>query len=559
MNFFWRNSHVSRAQVLADIDSVLTAIRMCVASNKDSLTQEDVSSFMNEYASLPVVRSNKGATHDTLLQALDDCKELKLKIERACSRPQDIMIRGPESPTATTSEADTDSTLAPSTKLVDPNPTATSFDPSAQVLADIDSVLGAILKYCADNMDSFTQEERLSFMNEHCSLSGVQFNEGATLNTLLQALGNCKKLKLRIETAYSRHLIIRGTVSPAATTGMGGCYLLSPSLKTGCHESTDTDLTLAPSTKVVDPNPTITTVDPRAQVLTDIDSVTEAILEYFTDNWDSLTQEQRLSFEDECFSLSDVRLNEGMTHSALTKVLDDRKGLKLRIETACTKHQVDDIKRTLVCRAETTTGIGRKSADTDSTLAPSTKLVDSDLTITSFDPSPPYKASERPISVQSNLTSTNGSHLGPSYPSTGTHSVTSIPCSDYEVGKTSSITSATFKRGSTRASATEKDCMIFSEDSVVTGATFNIDSEGSCGATISEGSHSRSRKKLPRAGARQLQQPPVSRNGVMYFAPSTEVNYATMNIRSPRASAAMEQGSQRSEPLSDSESFQSES
>jgi hypothetical protein len=106
-------------------------------------------------------------------------------LQRACSRPQDIMIRGPESPTATTSEgrcsqsllsfttechksADTDSTLAPSTKLVDPNPTATSFDPSAQVLADIDSVLGAILKYCADNMDSFTQEERLSFMNEHC-------------------------------------------------------------------------------------------------------------------------------------------------------------------------------------------------------------------------------------------------------------------------------------------------------------------------------------------------------------------------------------------------------
>jgi hypothetical protein len=82
---------------------------------------------------------------------------------------------------------------------------------------------------------------------------------------------------------------------------MGGCYLLSPSLKTGCHESTETDSTLAQSTKVVDPNPTITTVDPRAQVVTDIDSVTEAILEYFTDNWDSLTQEQRLSFEDECF------------------------------------------------------------------------------------------------------------------------------------------------------------------------------------------------------------------------------------------------------------------
>jgi hypothetical protein len=31
-------------------------------------------------------------------------------------------------------------------------------------------------------------------------------------------------------------------------------------------------------------------------------------------------------------SLSDVRLNEDMTHSALTKALDDRKELQLRIE-----------------------------------------------------------------------------------------------------------------------------------------------------------------------------------------------------------------------------------
>jgi hypothetical protein len=37
----------------------------------------------------------------------------------------------------------------------------------AQVLADIDSVMDAILKFCTDNLDSLTQEERLSFMDEY--------------------------------------------------------------------------------------------------------------------------------------------------------------------------------------------------------------------------------------------------------------------------------------------------------------------------------------------------------------------------------------------------------
>ncbi|KAG2747053.1 hypothetical protein P692DRAFT_201867272 [Suillus brevipes Sb2] len=314
----------------------------------------------------------------------------------------------------------------------------------AQVLADIDSVMTAILKYCEDNMDSFTQEERLSFMNEHYSLSGVQFNEGATLSALLQALDDCKKLKLRIETAYIRHLIIRGTVSPAATTAMGGCYLPSLSLRTECHKSTQTDSTLAPSTELVDPNPTITTVDPRAQVLADIDSVMEAILEYFTDNWDSLTQEQRLSFEDECFSLSGVQFNKGATLSALLQALDDCKKLKLRIETACTKHQVDDIKRTLACRAETTTGIEYEMSE--------------------------FNYLHRlPSSSDSTVSSCNAEpHKTPSNTSAGSNT---SPAS-------------TKKRTWPRAPPTDSDCMIFGGDSFVGSPTFNIDSEGAIGAIL---------------------------------------------------------------------------
>lgn len=47
---FWRNSHVSRAQVLADIDSVLAVILKYCTDNLDSLTQEEGLSFMDEYS-----------------------------------------------------------------------------------------------------------------------------------------------------------------------------------------------------------------------------------------------------------------------------------------------------------------------------------------------------------------------------------------------------------------------------------------------------------------------------------------------------------------------------
>jgi hypothetical protein len=91
-------------------------------------------------------------------------------LQRACSRPQeeDIMIRRPESPAATSivgrryllsltteghKSADTDSNLAPSTEVVDPNSIITSVDLRAQiraevvaeVLADLVSVMEAIL------------------------------------------------------------------------------------------------------------------------------------------------------------------------------------------------------------------------------------------------------------------------------------------------------------------------------------------------------------------------------------------------------------------------------
>ncbi|KAG1767456.1 hypothetical protein EDD22DRAFT_1007015 [Suillus occidentalis] len=410
MNFFWKNTHVSRAQVLADMSGVLGDILKNCTDNKNSLTLEERTSLMNEYSSLSDVRLNKDVTRNTLLQALDECKELKLRIERACSRPQeeDIMMRRPESPAATSIIADTDSTLAPSTKMVDPNPIIISVDPSAQVLDGIDSILEAILKSCGDYTNLLTQEERLSFVGEYSSFADarVLLNEDTNHSTLKKTLDECGRLKLRIKRACSRHeedKISKGPVSPAATTGMGGCYPPSPSLETECHKSTD-----------------------------------------------------------------------------------------------------NDSSRWLV-------------------LAPK-----------------PTSPSERPISVQSNLSLTNGSHLGPSYPSTGTPSVTSIPCSDYEVNQTSSITSATLKKGITH--------------SVVTGATFNLDSKGATGATLPRGSHSCSRKTLPRAGARQLQQYPVNRERTMYFAPGTEVNYATLNIRSPSASAAYEQGTEHSEPLT--ESFQ---
>jgi hypothetical protein len=99
---------------------------------------------------------------------------------------------------------------------------------------------------------------------------------------------------------HREDVIRRGPVSAAAAT-KGRCYLLLLSLKTECHKSADNDSSLAPSIELVDPNPTITTVDPRAQVLADIDSTLDDILNYFTENLDSLTEEQQVYIANEIF------------------------------------------------------------------------------------------------------------------------------------------------------------------------------------------------------------------------------------------------------------------
>ncbi|KAG1806103.1 uncharacterized protein BJ212DRAFT_1303762 [Suillus subaureus] len=80
---FWKNFYPSREQVLADIESVLEAILTLCTANLDSLTQEERSSFMDEYSSLADARVqlNKGKPNSTLTRALDECEKLKLRIE----------------------------------------------------------------------------------------------------------------------------------------------------------------------------------------------------------------------------------------------------------------------------------------------------------------------------------------------------------------------------------------------------------------------------------------------------------------------------------------------
>ncbi|KAG1767439.1 hypothetical protein EDD22DRAFT_875868 [Suillus occidentalis] len=305
----------------------------------------------------------------------------------------------------------------------------------------------------------------------------------------------------------------------------------------------------------------------RAQVLVDIDSVLDAILNYCSDNMDSLTQEERSSFMDEHSSLSGARskLNKGMTHSTLTKALNECEELKLKIQTTCRRHKEDGIRRGLASPAATTIA---ETNSTISILAPSTTLVDSNRTITSFDPSPTYRTSpsERPISVQSNFALTNGSHLGPSYPSTDTISL-AMSSSDYVARETPSITSsgsitlAASAEENPCASPTDTDCMIFSGDSVGS-PTFNIDSEEATGATLASPGDSPSLgvsgQRLPPTGARQAQTAhTMRRERVMYFGPGTAAGSPTFNIRSPRATGVFEQvaqAAQRSELLT--ESFQ---
>lgn len=298
----------------------------------------------------------------------------------------------------------------------------------------------------------------------------------------------------------------------------------------------------------------------RAQVLADIDSVLDAILKYCTDNLDSLTQEERSSFMDEYSSFSDARvpLNKGTTHSTLTKALDECEELKSRIERACRRHQENIIRGGLVSPAATII------ADTDSTLTSSITLMDPNPSITLIDPSPSYRTSpsERPISIQSNLALTTGSHLGPSDPSTGTSSfaVSSSTCVAHEtssITSAGSITSAASTEGSSRASPTDTDCMIFGADSSVGSPTFNIDSEQATGATLISPGDSESLglsgQRLPPAGPRQSQTAhTMRRERVMYFDSGTATGSPTLNIRSPRASGAIEQVAHRSEVLTGS-------
>ncbi|KAG1844316.1 hypothetical protein DFJ58DRAFT_802768 [Suillus subalutaceus] len=118
---FWKNFHTSREQVLADIESVLEAILKVCTANLDSLTQEERSSFMDEYSSLADARVqlNKGTSNSKLTGALNECEKLKLNIERACRKhEQDKIRRGLESPAAIATPESRQSSIA----LVDPDP-----------------------------------------------------------------------------------------------------------------------------------------------------------------------------------------------------------------------------------------------------------------------------------------------------------------------------------------------------------------------------------------------------------------------------------------------------
>lgn len=280
----------------------------------------------------------------------------------------------------------------------------------------------------------------------------------------------------------------------------------------------------------------------REQVLVDIDSTLEAILQL---NFDSLTQEERSSFMDEYFSLADARvpLKKGTPIKTSTGVLDKCEDLKLRIERAFRKHRGDKIRTGPVSPAAIAISESRKS---------SIVLVDPD----SSQRTPP---SESPITAQSPLPVTNGnsSYPSPSDPSTSTSSfaVTSSTCVTHD---TTSSTSAVSTEGSLHAPPTDIDCMIFGPDSSVGSPTFNIDSQEATGATHLSPDDSPSlglsALRLPPAGAYQPQTAPImKRERVMYFAPGTVTSSPTFNIRSPRGSGAIEQVvSQRSEMLTES-------
>ncbi|KAG2745889.1 hypothetical protein P692DRAFT_201057197 [Suillus brevipes Sb2] len=229
---------------------------------------------------------------------------------------------------------------------------------------------------------------------------------------------------------------------------------------------------------------------------------------------------------DEHFSLSDVRSNEGITHSALTEVLDDCKELKSWMEVVCRRRQENIIRR----------GPAATTADNDSTFSTSTTLVGSNQSSKLDSPSSSYETSPSESSVPPNTALTNGSHPGPSCPSTDTSDSTVSSC-NAEPHKTPSNTSAgsntspasTKKSTWPRTPPTDSDCMIFGGDSFVGSPTFNIDSDGATGA----------RQRLPPTGARRTQAGVIrSPNRVVHFSPGAIVHSPTMNIQSPGASGA---------------------
>ncbi|KAG2135800.1 hypothetical protein DEU56DRAFT_806585 [Suillus clintonianus] len=80
--------------------------------------------------------------------------------------------------------------------------------PRKRIIADIDSLLDVILKLLKANLDTLSEEARLSFMDEYDSLADARtrMNKGTDTSTLTEALDECETLKMRIENYFSRRL-----------------------------------------------------------------------------------------------------------------------------------------------------------------------------------------------------------------------------------------------------------------------------------------------------------------------------------------------------------------
>ncbi|KAG2148699.1 uncharacterized protein EDB93DRAFT_1144340 [Suillus bovinus] len=134
---FWKSFSTSRELVSVNIRSVLEAILELCTANLNLLTQQERSSFMDEYSSLADarLRLNKGTPISTLTATLDECEKLKLKIERACSKHrEDEIRRGPVSPAIATHESSRSSTV-----LIDPDLSyrTPSSEPSISVQSNV--------------------------------------------------------------------------------------------------------------------------------------------------------------------------------------------------------------------------------------------------------------------------------------------------------------------------------------------------------------------------------------------------------------------------------------